>query len=380
MRYVFTVAILLSFVFSVFGQSFKLKLDDGTCSNQNPDFTLEYYLPPPAGYTVYAMEKVDWRITRDGDLVQKKTSSDLVKFGSGEAKISFTGLPLGNYKIKAFVYFLFSTYGFAQERIYPYEKTFTVGVVKPTISGPSAMCFGDTLFSVKQSIAMPITYTWNVPTGFLLDGVVRETFQSTALSATVGVPEDVMASRYQISVTATGCGTKTEQSTRFVEVGPNNWFTIEDRRFGLSQSSHEFSLRNIAFGIGDYDWEVFDGIQTQRSTRSDVRVTFTGTYQWVKVRYNNGCGWSNYKVLSFGSPPVVTLYPNVANSIVTVATPEADELQLVSVKNSNGSELIRLTPATSETTFDVVDLPDGVYYVTIKTLKNVTISRLVVKK
>ena len=122
-----------------------------------------------------------------------------------------------------------------------------------------------------------------------------------------------------------------------------------------SESIYEFSVNSANQGVDDYNWVVgggtiLEGQGTNTITVKTAKVTGKmKKYFDVSVRVHNSCGWGPYLwrtgyVTSGIGPAQFVLYPNPANSEVTVSV--SDDASLIS---KSGTEEVVIK------TLDIVD-------------------------
>ncbi len=134
-----------------------------------------------------------------------------------------------------------------------------------------------------------------------------------------------------------------------------------------------------------YQW-LFNGISIEGATNTIHYPQELGTYQ-VYVENAQGCGdYSAIIDVTFigieeFSGKSFTMYPNPAHSSITLSLDQLSEKTMVSFTDVLGQELRKITldsrASTVDYTFDISELPNGLYFINVSNNSNQIVKRFV---
>ena len=134
-----------------------------------------------------------------------------------------------------------------------------------------------------------------------------------------------------------------------------------------------------------YQW-LFNGISIEGETNTIHYPQELGTYQ-VYVENAQGCGdYSEIIDVTFigieeFSGKSFTMYPNPAHSSITLSLDQLSEKTMVSFTDILGQELRKITldsrASTVDYTFDISELPNGLYFINVSNNSNQIVKRFV---
>lgn len=254
------------------------------------------------------------------------------------------------------------------------------------ISGPITMCNGSTSFFSATAVANATSYTWVVGRDSFING---QPGTLTTTSNSVNIQMGATSSTGLVRVTANACNGTVSSApySKYINLGVFSDFSIS----GPSCSTNYNYLSFYPFVPGSYEWIVRLGNEppvtyysssVSLSTSSPTRVD-------AQLRINTGCGWSDWK--SFFAYPcsgggggfeLLEVYPNSASNEVTVEVPNDLNINLVSLRNSEGDlvNTIRIAENLKSFKIDVSKYNDGTYFLNFETKDGVITKRLLVKK
>ncbi|HMV07655.1 MAG TPA: T9SS type A sorting domain-containing protein [Cyclobacteriaceae bacterium] len=144
------------------------------CPQSTTTYTVNYALNFTNTLTTFdEVKSVKWEFIQNGIVVKTLFSSTFVPIApTGSAKINVSGLSLGLTKIRVTLnYYLHTPYSVAPLNTQKTRDIF-VGIPDPTIINGDVICPGSTaLFSIG-SLPNATSYTWEVPAGWRVNGVI----------------------------------------------------------------------------------------------------------------------------------------------------------------------------------------------------------------
>ncbi len=237
-------------------------------------------------------------------------------------------------------------------------------------------CQGKVIFTDATTFG-PTSWLWNFGDGN------ASTLQNPVHTYT-------MAGSYNVNLIS-GNTNGTNSSTKLVTVNPIN-FAIGYNGFPLLNSAISFTTDNTSAQV--YTWNFGDG-GLAGSANAIHTYTAMGTYtvaltiasgtcvatSTMQVVIKDGVGVSDHQSLSYQA----SVYPNPFNSTTQLSVQLTSDTHLRIMLVNQLGQLVSIvndkTLATGEYTFDIVELPSGIYYVTInngalvQTLKLISIEK-----
>lgn len=260
-----------------------------------------------------------------------------------------------------------------------------------SITGSSLICTTGSQFTLSNPpVGLPVTWS---ATPSNLFSVSSGSGTSATLTASSTSSHGSATLTYFIE---NGCGSLPIMVSKILWVGipsvPSSIssFCCNGMEFG-SESIYEFTV-NYANNqsVNQFNWVVAGGIILEGQGTNTIFVktsTVEGSqiiYFDVSVRVGNNCGWSSYLwrsgyVTSGVGPAMFSVYPNPANSEVTVSVSEANSLFETTVNNEDFSitniKILDLYGNIKKTkkyeagqksiTINVSDLQKGIYLIII---------------
>lgn len=173
---------------------------------------------------------------------------------------------------------------------------------------------------------------------------------------------------------------------------PDIFFTSECRNSPIPITTTDYGSN------ASYSWTIPGGIITPNSTSRQIQVTFPGTYTnsffevYLTATNSYGCNGSNYRKLNFNTscrltteesnflpPKKALIYPNPANSQITITSKEIITSIEISDLLNLTSKIIKVN-GTNSVTININDLSPGVYSCKIATVKGVENQKLIIKR
>jgi rhodanese-related sulfurtransferase len=145
---------------------------------------------------------------------------------------------------------------------------------------------------------------------------------------------------------------------------------------GGSEFSSNFDLKKKLKGSEDYTFSVYYKPLLQNKDSVHVAIASNGGTLALTVILKKGTV-QEIQNIAYNEPKI---YPNPANSFISFGNFLGSTLQEVSLVNING-QLVKKEinfPASSQ--FNVVDLPEGVYFVRIVSENRILVNKLVVRR
>lgn len=239
-------------------------------------------------------------------------------------------------------------------------------------------------YSVNQVAG--ITYNWTVPSGAIIGNG-----QGTNI---IGVDFSNSVNSGKVAVTASnGCGisaprSKTVKATPETPVSISGSTVVCANQAGIAYSTSAVPTATA------YEWRapvgstISDGVNTSinnvfTTSSTSVTVNYAATEGKLKVKAINDCGSGSFKSVNItfncraeheslvsNQQPEISVYPNPTSNVVNVMGIGLNNgACTVILSNLLGQQIMeqQLSTATGliETQFNLVDLPDGMYYITL---------------
>jgi len=387
------VLFILLFLISVKSWSAGLSSIEGpgsiclTSDVQKVTYSADYVMAYSA-YTYELISKAVWTFTQDGVVVYTK-SGDFVPTGMfGTTKVSVAGgiIPAGETKVTVTLTYTIMSMGmFTGWRTTSKSRNVYFGLATPSsITGPANLCPGATGTYTVATVSGATTYTWEVPTGWSVNGIagplVSNQGNSVAIKACTGC---VAFSQNSIKAYALKLGVCISR--------PASINTTIDRPFALSSNDNggEGSLY-VTPASGTFSWSLPDYWQPT-SPLNNYYVSFihNGTPGWASVTVRTSCGTTYSRGIEFTPAPPsedcgggVVVYPNPADTYLRVAPDPCTELPMpyVSITDKEKFRDMMLEKNGNEYEVDVSGLEPGVHYLKVRTAKGEKTVRFIKSK
>ena len=268
---------------------------------------------------------------------------------------------------------------------------FTIGnsTPVPVFTSGGDMCLGATQTFAVQPVAGATTYTWQVPSGFTIQGsATGPSIQVVAPSLTSGVATSIPYTIGVNSDAAANCATASRSFN--LGTGPSEIVSTHSIVGGyicLSKTATTLTTRQTTRDFGtnsNFTWTVSitpQGGSTSISSYSQSSISIggivtAGTTYAVHVEYNNSCGGHKTADLTFisseslpdgttcvdpiGGRPIAKVYPNPTSGTVVLERFAGN----VTVYNITGQPVCTgKADSQGRALLDMKHLPNGLYTV-----------------
>lgn len=249
------------------------------------------------------------------------------------------------------------------------------------VGGPSIMCPNDTETFTIDAVPGANSYTWNVPTGWRVDGQLGPTVNTTSTS--VEIKAGVGSSTLPIRVRTEGqtCGSST-YTTKYIKLD----YTPYIVKGPSGNPNVEFDA--ISDGATSYEWTVPSGWTIVFGRYESTLVARpNGISGYLRVNTETICGGDTYKVIyynaSFFNNSNISdniIYPNPANNQFRLTGTDNSPLGTVTIVDKNSKVWKVLNTNSNSLDVDISNIPNGIYAIKYKIQGKVEVKKLVVKK
>jgi len=287
----------------------------------------------------------------------------------------------------------------------PVIKTVNIGVRldKPaSTTGPSGNLANNATYTYgNAAVTDAVDYQWNVPAGFMIDGVNRTWFRTSSLNVDITTPATGTGCGL-IRVRAHGDGTDCLKNSFFVEI-PISWglqlvnitgpdlvcesSVVEYSAFNPDATSYSWTLPPLWSFSGSTNSANINAVTSNTGGLVQVQATLCGNFVYtddlyVSVTSSGDCEGTPLRqgvTLGDGELAQIEAYPNPVTNYLTIVTAAEAQFTEVTFFNQLQQQVSQTVLVNGQARVDLRGLENGIYYMQLSGANGFETKRIIVQ-